>query len=93
MIGLRFDKHVKYSDYNDVNDFCALFAFLHPYLSRISRGISDIADTLGIKGIFENLFSNMRPERCLCKILRKNISSYALNISKVFNAACKVAAK
>ena len=71
MIGLRSDKHVKYSDYNDVNDFCALFAFLHPYISRISRGISDIADTLGIKGSFENLFSNKRPERCLCKILRK----------------------
>ena len=93
MIRLRSDNHVTYNDDNNVNDFCALFTFLHPYLSRISRGISDIADTLGIKGIFENLFSNMRPVRCLCKILRTNISSYALNISKVFNAACKVASK
>ena len=73
MIGLRSDNHVKYNDNNDANDLCTLFAFLHPYLSRISRGISDIADTLGIKGSFKNLVSNKRPERYLCKILRKKI--------------------
>ena len=52
MIGLRSDNHVKYNDNNDANDLCTLFAFLHPYLSRISRGISDIADTLAIKREF-----------------------------------------